>query len=234
MDPSLGRFTSPDTIVPTGTQGTQAWDRYAFVNNNPVRYTDPTGHDLIPWNTFTLALPDIRLGGITPIPGLTLAIHVGLTFAVDLRPTKTFVNYLQNNPDLTQLFDQTKDWLNNQNAGLLAGIAQDTGGQAEGSITVKPGVTTDTMEELAGVGGDAVGEPNLSFAGFFEQGGGLEGSLDQSGNLQSVSIIYGAGYGAHLTSTTISYQNWVAWWDLNGNDCSNVPGLDGNTECPGQ
>jgi RHS repeat-associated protein len=44
MDPSLGRFTSPDTIVPTGTQGTQAWDRYAFVNNNPVRYNDPTGH----------------------------------------------------------------------------------------------------------------------------------------------------------------------------------------------
>ena len=44
MDPSLGRFTSPDTLVPTGTQGTQAWDRYAFVNNNPVRYNDPTGH----------------------------------------------------------------------------------------------------------------------------------------------------------------------------------------------
>ena len=37
---------SPDTIVPTSTQGTQAWDRYAFVNNNPVRYTDPTGHEI--------------------------------------------------------------------------------------------------------------------------------------------------------------------------------------------
>ena len=46
MDPSLGRFTSPDTIVPTSTQGTQAWDRYGFVNNNPVRYTDPTGHQV--------------------------------------------------------------------------------------------------------------------------------------------------------------------------------------------
>ena len=44
FDPSLGRFTPPDTIVPTSTQGTQAWDRYAFVNNNPVRYNDPTGH----------------------------------------------------------------------------------------------------------------------------------------------------------------------------------------------
>jgi RHS repeat-associated protein len=44
-DSSLGRFTSPDTIVPTQTQGTQAWDRYAYANNNPVRYTDPTGHN---------------------------------------------------------------------------------------------------------------------------------------------------------------------------------------------
>ncbi|HMN00825.1 MAG TPA: RHS repeat-associated core domain-containing protein [Anaerolineales bacterium] len=43
-DGSLGRFLSPDTIVPTSTQGTQAWDRYAFVNNNPVRYTDPSRH----------------------------------------------------------------------------------------------------------------------------------------------------------------------------------------------
>jgi len=44
FDPTLGRFMSPDTIVPTQTQGTQAWDRYAFVNNNPVRYNDPSGH----------------------------------------------------------------------------------------------------------------------------------------------------------------------------------------------
>jgi RHS repeat-associated protein len=47
-DGSLGRFLSPDTIVPTSTQGTQAWDRYAFVNNNPVRYNDPTGHSAGP------------------------------------------------------------------------------------------------------------------------------------------------------------------------------------------
>jgi murein DD-endopeptidase MepM/ murein hydrolase activator NlpD len=39
----LGRFTQPDTIVPI-SQGTQAWDRFAYVNNNPLRYTDPTGH----------------------------------------------------------------------------------------------------------------------------------------------------------------------------------------------
>mgnify|MGYP005852999619 CR=1 FL=1 len=42
-DPSIGRFSSPDTIIPLG-QGVQAWDRYAYSNNNPVRYNDPSGH----------------------------------------------------------------------------------------------------------------------------------------------------------------------------------------------
>jgi RHS repeat-associated protein len=43
-DPELGRFIQPDSIVPLASQGTQAYDRYGYVNNNPVRYSDPTGH----------------------------------------------------------------------------------------------------------------------------------------------------------------------------------------------
>ena len=42
-DPTLGRFISPDTIVP-GVGNPQAWNRYAYVVNNPLRYTDPSGH----------------------------------------------------------------------------------------------------------------------------------------------------------------------------------------------
>lgn len=44
----MGRFTQPDTIVPVEVQGTQAWDRFAYVNNNPVRYNDPSGHCIGP------------------------------------------------------------------------------------------------------------------------------------------------------------------------------------------
>jgi len=44
-DSSLGRFTSADTMIPSA-QGVQAWDRYAYANNNPVRYNDPTGHSV--------------------------------------------------------------------------------------------------------------------------------------------------------------------------------------------
>ena len=42
-DPALGRFTSPDTIIPA-QQWVQGNDRYAYTSNNPIRYNDPTGH----------------------------------------------------------------------------------------------------------------------------------------------------------------------------------------------
>ncbi|PKN91158.1 MAG: hypothetical protein CVU44_20570 [Chloroflexi bacterium HGW-Chloroflexi-6] len=41
-DPALGRFAQADTIIPDGVQGL---DRYAYVNNNPLQYTDPSGHE---------------------------------------------------------------------------------------------------------------------------------------------------------------------------------------------
>ncbi len=42
-DASLGRFVQPDTIVPE-PGNPQALNRYAYVLNNTLRYTDPSGH----------------------------------------------------------------------------------------------------------------------------------------------------------------------------------------------
>jgi RHS repeat-associated protein len=39
--PSLGRFLSADTVTPQGPQGL---NRYAYANNSPIMYNDPTGH----------------------------------------------------------------------------------------------------------------------------------------------------------------------------------------------
>ena len=41
--PKLGRFLSADTLVPNAANP-QDFNRYAYVRNNPVRYTDPSGH----------------------------------------------------------------------------------------------------------------------------------------------------------------------------------------------
>jgi RHS repeat-associated protein len=42
-DPDLGRFLTPDTIVPD-PENPQALNRYSYVINNPMLYSDPTGH----------------------------------------------------------------------------------------------------------------------------------------------------------------------------------------------
>lgn len=42
-DSQLGRFAQADTVIPD-EKNPQAWDRYAGMNNNPLLYTDPTGH----------------------------------------------------------------------------------------------------------------------------------------------------------------------------------------------
>ena len=41
-DPKLGRFIQPDTIVPE-PGNPQSLNRYSYMLNNPLRYTDPTG-----------------------------------------------------------------------------------------------------------------------------------------------------------------------------------------------
>lgn len=41
--PLLGRFISPDTIVPNPDNPLD-WDRYSYVRNNPVNRVDPDGH----------------------------------------------------------------------------------------------------------------------------------------------------------------------------------------------
>jgi len=43
FDSSLGRFLSPDSVVPDPYNPFDL-DRYACVRNNPLRYNDPTGH----------------------------------------------------------------------------------------------------------------------------------------------------------------------------------------------
>ena len=41
--PEIGRFISPDSIVPD-PQNPQSYNRYSYTRNNPVNFTDPTGH----------------------------------------------------------------------------------------------------------------------------------------------------------------------------------------------
>jgi RHS repeat-associated protein len=43
-DPTIGRFLSADDVIPD-QYGPQTLNRYSYVNNNPLSFTDPSGHD---------------------------------------------------------------------------------------------------------------------------------------------------------------------------------------------
>jgi RHS repeat-associated protein len=45
-DPQLGRFLSPDPFV-TSPENPQNYNRYSYVLNNPLKYTDPSGYSKI-------------------------------------------------------------------------------------------------------------------------------------------------------------------------------------------
>ena len=52
-DPEIGRFTQPDDII-SDFGNPQSWNRYSYVLNNPLKYTDPDGHSF--WSNFNPTL----------------------------------------------------------------------------------------------------------------------------------------------------------------------------------
>ncbi|MDO8494517.1 MAG: RHS repeat-associated core domain-containing protein, partial [Deltaproteobacteria bacterium] len=47
-DPVLGRFIQPDALVLASASNPQTLNSYSYVLNNPLKYTDPTGHFVDP------------------------------------------------------------------------------------------------------------------------------------------------------------------------------------------
>lgn len=59
-DAELGRFISPDSIVPDPINP-QNFNRYAYVLNNPIKYTDSTGHCVDHYENSGLCNPDPKV-----------------------------------------------------------------------------------------------------------------------------------------------------------------------------
>jgi RHS repeat-associated protein len=79
-EPAVGRFAQADTIVPQ-QQGVQAWDRYAYTNNDPVRYVDPNGHEINPPNCIICNIIWLNYSGV---PGLANNMVDGFTWTACL------------------------------------------------------------------------------------------------------------------------------------------------------
>jgi RHS repeat-associated protein len=79
-DPVLGRFLSPDPNVQFASD-LQSYNRYSYVQNNPLKYTDPTGYFLGFHNNFAswLSIGESVLSlGICAATGGTGCLIVGL------------------------------------------------------------------------------------------------------------------------------------------------------------
>ncbi len=75
-DPQIGRFISPDTIIPD-PGNSQSFNRYAYVENNPIRYTDSTGHCIDPVSGTICAV------GLIAIEATLLLGAVAGSYAID-------------------------------------------------------------------------------------------------------------------------------------------------------
>ncbi|MEZ4864107.1 MAG: RHS repeat-associated core domain-containing protein [Caldilineaceae bacterium] len=75
-DPGLGRFIQPDTVVPNPGD-TQSFDRYAYTLNNPLKYSDPSGHEpLDPSNYPCSYVACVKEGGVwVPTGNWTPELH---------------------------------------------------------------------------------------------------------------------------------------------------------------
>lgn len=73
-DPVIGRFVMADTVVPDITD-TQALDPYSYCLNNPLKYIDPTGHNVKDKKVGDLVKHQLLNGFIA---GLTLIVAVFL------------------------------------------------------------------------------------------------------------------------------------------------------------
>jgi RHS repeat-associated protein len=78
--PSIARFASADTIVPD-REDPQSFNRYSYVYNNPLRFTDPSGHRICEGLTACDPSPPPILSTTQPLP--VEALFDGLPVAMD-------------------------------------------------------------------------------------------------------------------------------------------------------
>lgn len=184
-DPELGRFISPDTIVPSPSNP-QDLNRYTYANNNPINYVDPTGHGWFKkfWSSIVGAASLVLSILAPPLAPALWALNTGISA----------YNAVQNN----------------NLAGFFAGLA---GGYVFGAIgeSVALGMASKMSESFLNsfAGGFALGAVEFGIGGF---GSGLFSAAASGGDAGDVfrSGLIGAGIGGGIGG--VIQGSYMAGW----------------------
>lgn len=194
-DPKLHRFLQPDNYV-QDSGNTQNYNRYGYVLNNPLKYTDYSGEK------FKLSLNDI-VAGVEIIAGAALTIFsAGTGAAIGAGLIAAGVGHFT---AAYNEFKQTGDWgAASKNAGVFFNISfktdwgygdtsSDKNGIAENTPVVKPKTIENTKEGSQGEGYNTSGIISASMGiagGVIEVIGGVGGEAF-TGGLSTALIIDG-------------------------------------------
>ncbi|PKO20281.1 MAG: hypothetical protein CVU38_20960, partial [Chloroflexi bacterium HGW-Chloroflexi-1] len=124
--PALGRFIQADSIVPQ-PGNPQALNRYSYVLGNPLRYTDPTGHQAwvqsirFPGQSLVGALA-IGAEAIDPMPFDPVVIPFGVMLIANDPLWQIY------GPQLPALFDKAVEAGHSLGRALQGGNTADPGG----------------------------------------------------------------------------------------------------------
>lgn len=172
-DADIGRFISPDTVIPAYTNP-QGLNRYSYVLNNPLKFNDPTGHY---WSN-----PFNVLKGI----GISIYNTVKAIKDMIVNPLQTFQNLKSaiNSPNGTFFTNIKNDYATKWNSetgrgeivGEVAFIMFTTGDSAvvgSSSKVAKVAKITGAIDKEASIGSDLMS---------------VYRSFDETGNVNYVGI----------------------------------------------
>ena len=163
-DPKLHRFLQPDNYV-QDPSNTQNYNRYGYVLNNPLKYTDPSGEFKINWNDI-IAGAAIVVGAVLSATGVGTALGAVLIGAGVAHFGATYAEY-----------SKTGDWnAASNNAGISFGATVTTDFGYDDSKNHIPGVIQNDPVVEPKTGNHDKAYDFLNYVGIGAESGNFLGS----------------------------------------------------------
>ncbi|HNE04386.1 MAG TPA: RHS repeat-associated core domain-containing protein [Anaerolineales bacterium] len=150
-DPALGRMAQADSVVPAGVQG---YDRYAYNFNNPIKYTDPSGHDpilagalaLLTFDAVATTAAELGVAALAVVlaPEFLIAVGVGLIVAGAVIAYETYTAAEEDNSEDTGITEDGSkgNWEDSEDMDDYGDWGEDGGGTQK----MNPDKSSNTAE----------------------------------------------------------------------------------------